>query len=137
MLEVNKSNTNIYLWNVDGRWPMIGTKFMFNYDAVFLSKTHVNGSLLKHVDGFRIVSNPSFSSNNYGGMASYVNLKLYPYITNIRLRKRTLSFSFTTLPGFCFMSPRDSINDDLNDLGTLSEEIFYWLKPYVHTLYGW
>ena len=118
---------------------MIDTKFMLSYDVVFLSETHSNGSLLKHVDGFHIVSDPSFSSNNYGGMAAYVSLKLFPYITNIRFTKCSLAFSFTTLPGFCFMSiymfPRDSINSDTSDFGTLSEEISYWLNhgfiPYM------
>ena len=72
-------------------------------------------------------------------MAAYVNFKLYSYITNIRFIKCTLSFSFNTLPSFCFMLiymfPRDSINYDLNDFGTLSEEISYWVNhgftPYM------
>ena len=47
---------------------MVDTKFI--YDVMFISEIHVNGSLLKLVDGYRIVSDPSFSSNNHDGMAS-------------------------------------------------------------------
>ena len=68
-------------------------------------------------------------------MASYVKLRLFPYITNICFTKYTLSFSFTIFTGFCFMLIRDSINYELNDFGILSEEICYWINhvfiPYM------
>ena len=87
------------------------------------------------------VADPLFSSKSHGGMASYVNLRLFPYITNIRFTKCTLSFSFSILPGFCFMLvylyPRDSPNFELNDFGILSEEISFWInKGFVPYLGG-
>ena len=104
---------------------------MVDYDVVFLSETHANGSLMKYVEGFNIIADPTFTSNNNGGMASYVSCRLFPYITNIRFSKCTLSFSFSILPGFCFMLtymyPLDSINYNLDDFGILSEELSYWL----------
>ena len=105
---------------------------MADYDIVFICETHANGELLKNVDGFHIIADPVFSSKSHGGMASYVNLKLFPYVTNIRFTKCTLSFSFSTLPGYCFMLvymyPLDSPNFDLNDFGILSEEISFWIN---------
>ena len=139
MPEINFNNINVCFWNVNGRWSIIDVKFMDNFDIIFLSETHVNGSLLKHVDGYKIISDPSFASNNSGGMVAYVKLKLFPYITNIRFSKCTLSFSLSILPGFCFilvyMYPLDSMNYELNDFGIYSEEISYWLDygftPYI------
>ena len=110
---------------------MIDSKFMNGHDIVFISETHVNGSLLKHVDGFKAISDPTFAAINSGGMAAYLNTRLFPYVCNIRFTKCTLSFSLSILPGFCFMLvyiyPVDSMNYDLNDFGIVSEEISYWL----------
>ena len=118
---------------------MMDKTFMMDYDIVFISETHANASLLQHVNGYHIISDPSFMSNNYGGMAAYVSLRLSPYLTNVRFSKCTLSFSVSVLPGICFMItymfPLDSINYDLNDFGILSEEISFWLDrgftPYI------
>ena len=118
---------------------LVDKTFMVDYDIVFISETHANGSLLQNTNGYHIISDPSFTSDNHGGMAAYVSLKLFPYIANIRFSKRTLSFSFTILPGFCFMLtymyPLDSINYELSDFGILSEEINFWLEhgftPYI------
>ena len=118
---------------------MIDPKFMNGYDIVFISETHVNGSLLKHVDGFKPISDPTFAAINSGGMAAYLNVRLFPYVCNIRFTKCTLSFSLSILPGFCFMLvyiyPVDSMNYNLNDFGIVSEEISYWLlcgnTPYI------
>ena len=112
---------------------------MDDYDIVFIAETHTSGKLLKIVDGFHIISDPLFSFKSHGGMASYINLRLFPYITNIRFTKCTLSFSLSILPGFCFMLvymyPLDSPNFDLNDFGILSEEISFWINkgfvPYM------
>ena len=112
---------------------------MIDFDVVFISETHTNGSLLKHVNDFHIVADPSYSSNKHGGIAAYVHHRLFPYIKNIRFSKCTLSFSFTIFPGFCFMLvymyPIDSVNYELNDFGILSEEISFWLSqgviPYI------
>ena len=131
--ELDISVVSTFYWNVNGRWPMIDTSFMHDsYDIVFISETHCNGSLLKSVNGFNIVSDPNFKSNTHGGLAAYISVKLYPYITNIRFSKCSLSFSFTTLPGFCFigvyMYPIDSMNFELDDFGLLSEDILFWLN---------
>ena len=136
---INEYIVNIFFWNVNGRWSLVDKRFMVDYDIVFISETHANGSLLQNTNGYHIISDPSFTSDNHGGMAAYVSLKLFPYITNIRFSKCTLSFSFTILPGFCFMLtymyPLDSINYELSDFGILSEEINFWLEhgftPYI------
>ena len=124
---------------MNGRWPIIDWKIMCDFDIVFISETHVNGALLKDVDGYKTISDPTFTLNNSGGMASYVSMRLFPYITNIHFSKCTSSFALSILPGFCFMLayiyPLDSINYDLNDFGILSEEISFWLDhgfvPYM------
>ena len=112
---------------------------MVDYDIIFISETHSNGQLLKKVEGYHIIADPSFLSKTHGGMAAYVKSRLYCYISDIRFTKCTLSFSISTLPGFCFMLvyiyPYDSYNFEIGDFGILSEELSYWVNkgfiPYI------
>ena len=126
------NNFNIYFWNVNGRWSSIDSSFMTDYDVVFIAETHTEGCLLRNVNDFHIVADPSYTSGKHGGLAAYVHQRLFPYISKIRFTKCTLSFTFTVFPQFCFMLiyiyPIDSINYDITDFSIISEEISFWLS---------
>ena len=106
---------------------------MSQYDIIFITETHCNGNVLPTVNGFSVISDPSFPTlTSHGGIAAYVKTRIFEYVTNIRYTKISLSFMLSCLPRFSFMAvymyPVDSVNYALVDFGTLSEEIEYWLN---------
>ena len=70
---------------------------MNDFDIIFISETHTNGQFLQNVNGYQVISDPSFAFSTHGGMAAYVTSRLLPHITNLRFTKCFLSFSLSNL----------------------------------------
>ena len=51
---------------------------MNDFDIIFISKTHTNGQFLQNVNGYQVISDPSFAFTAHGGMAAYVTSRLVP-----------------------------------------------------------
>ena len=104
---------------------------MSDYDIVFISETHCNGSLLPIVSGFQKIFDPNFPlTASQGGQAAYIHRKLFTVLDIVRYTKCTLSLSFTTLCSYSFMSvyinPVNSNYYSLNDFGLIAEELSHW-----------
>ena len=119
---------------------MIDKVFMKQYDIIFIIETHANGQTLPNINGYQVIFDPTFPlTSHHGGIAAYISIKYFHYVTSIRFTKCTLSFSFTILPQYSFVAvyiyPVDSINYLNTDFGILSEELAFWIKngntPYV------
>ena len=77
---------------------------MNGFDIIFISETHTNGQFLPNVNGYEVISDPSFAVTTHGGMAAYVSSsRLVPHMTHLRFTKCSLSSSLSNIPYFYFM----------------------------------
>ena len=62
----------VYFWNVNGRWPLMDKKFMYDFDIIFISETHTSGQILMDINGFYKIADPDFKSSRHGGTGAYI-----------------------------------------------------------------